>query len=135
MRKTLFTILFSLLIAGIMVSHAQTNHTQDTATQQQDSTINVIGWFSKNDTVDYWISESQWKFNGIDTIKTAGLKTKVRLLVTDSTSTGYKMTYTFIDFIGDTIPNSPLNDFQNRIAEKLGKKIAGTSIRFETDEY
>ena len=67
-----------------------------------DSLINVIGYFCKNDTVEYWISKSNWKFADGDTIKLSAASTKVRLVVNDSTSTGYKMAYTLLDCVLDT---------------------------------
>lgn len=120
-----------------MISQAQTSAAPQEVVvgTNPDSIINVIGYFCKNDTIDYWISETAWKFNNGDTIKTAGVSTKVRIVVTDSTSTGYKMTYTFLDCVGDTAVDKGLGAFQNKIVEKLGKKVVGTTIEFETDEF
>lgn len=134
MRNILFLFICSLLIAEGMVSHARTNRPQSRMASQ-DSTVNVIGWFSARDTLEYWISQGNWRINGKDTIKTAGISTKVRLVVTDSTTDGYKMDYTFLDFRADSIGNSSLGNFQYGITEKLGKKIVGTTVQFETDEY
>lgn len=101
----------------------------------QDSTVAVIAWFNKQDTVSYWINEGVWKINGSDTIKNTGVSTKVMLTVTDSTPDGYAMEYQFIDFVGDKLADLELGTFQNRIVEKLGDKIRGTKIKFHTDEY
>ena len=67
-----------ILISGFMISHAQTSATPQEVVvgTNPDSMINVIGYFCKNDTIDYWISETEWKFNNGDTIKTAGVSTK-----------------------------------------------------------
>ncbi len=137
MKKILFAVIGLLLISGFMISHAQTPATPQEVCvgTNLDSLINVIGYYCKNDTIDYWISETEWKFNDGDTVKTAGVSTKVRIVVTDSTSTGYKMTYTFLDCVGDTAVDRGLGAFQNKIVEKLGKKVVGTTIEFETDEF
>lgn len=34
----------------------------------QDSTIDIIGWFNENDTLTYWIHESSWRIDGVDTV-------------------------------------------------------------------
>lgn len=120
-----------------MISQAQTSAAPQEVVvgTNPDSIINVIGYFCKNDSIDYWISETEWKVNNGDTIKTAGVSSKVRIVVTDSTSTGYKMKYTFLDCVGDTAVDKGLGAFQNKIVEKLGKKVVGTTIEFETDEF
>lgn len=137
MKKFLYAIIGLILISGFMISQAQTSAAPQEVVvgTNPDSIINVIGYFCKNDTIDYWISETEWKFNDGDTIKTAGVSSKVRIVVTDSTSTGYKMAYTFLDCVGDTAVDKGLGAFQNKIVEKLGKKVVGTTIEFETDEF
>lgn len=135
MRYILPALLCLLLTAGAVASYAQTDPQLQNDVAPEDSTLNVIGYFSKGDTLIYWINESDWRLTPSDTVKAAGVSTKVRLNVVDSTPQGYKMEYTFLEFRGDSIANSSLGSFQNTIAEKLGRKIVGTTIRFETDEY
>ena len=107
------------------------------ATDSQDSTINVIAWFNKHDTVTYHVNESTWRLNGTDTVCTASYSMIARINVVDSTANGYKMDYTFLDFPIDTLPDSAsaIDRFQNQITDKLAKKIVGTTVHFETDEY
>lgn len=121
-------------MAGGIFSHAQSAVAQDNA-EKQDSTVDVIGWFLKNDTVDYWIQEGSWKVTGNDTVFTAGVSTKVRIAVTDSTSNGYKMDYTFLKFVPDTLAKSGAGRFMNKLVENLDNKIVGTTVHFDTDEY
>lgn len=135
MRNIMFLFICSLLIAGGMASNAQINPQQDNEAAIQNSPINVIGYFSKNDTLIYWINQSRWELSPSDTIKTAGISTKIRLTVVDSTSTGYKMDYTVLESRCDSTADSNLNNFQNKIAENISKKLVGTTINFETDEY
>lgn len=138
MKKSTPFILIALMIASCMISQARpsaSDTVEDEDAVAGDSTVSVIGWFSKRDTLDYWIYQGEWKVNGQDTIRTMGINTKVRIVVTDSTSNGYNMDYTFLEVRGDTIENAPMSNFQNVIVEKLGQKIVGTTIQFETDEY
>lgn len=134
MKKLVLIFVCMLSLAGSLYSRAKVPQSQDDAAKR-DSTVDVIGWFEKNDTLDYWIQESEWKVNGKDTIKSAAVSSKVRIVVTDSTSKGYKMDYTFLDFRGDSLVESAMGKLQNHIVEKFGKKIIGTTVHFETDEY
>lgn len=103
----------------------------------QDSTINIIAWFNKHDTVTYRVKEYSWKLTGIDTVLTASYSMIARINVVDSTAKGYKMDYTFLDFPTATLPDSAsaIEKFQNQITDKLARKIVGTTVHFETDEY
>ena len=103
--------------------------------EDADSTVAVIAWFDKRDTMTYWINESSWSVKDGDTTKTSGVSTKVMLTVTDSTKKGYRIEYKFLEFQNDTVADSMLGDFQNRLVERLSDKIVGTSILFRTDEY
>lgn len=134
MKKLLVIILFAVLMADAVIPCSGAVQQNDNVAPQ-DTTLDVIGWFCKRDTVTYWIQESDWKLNNGDTIQTAGVSTKVMVTVADSTETGYKMDYTFLDVRGDSLADSELGDFQNKIVTLLGKKIIGTTISFETNEY
>ena len=72
-------------------------------TAGEDSVVNVVAYFCKGDTCEYWIYENEWKVNGKDTVKTLDVSTQVRLVVNDSTSKGYKMSYTFLDVKADSV--------------------------------
>lgn len=133
MRKILFLFIGVLLLSGNIAATAQTAQNPDMSVAQ-DSTVDIIGWFAKHDKLEYCIEQSSWRFNGQDTTLISALSTNIRIVVTDSTATGYKMDYTFLDVQADTTTTSPLSKFQNILAEKLGKKIVGTTIQFETDE-
>ena len=113
---------------GERMSYSQTR-------EESDSTVAVIAWFDKRDTMVYWINEGSWTVKDGDTTKISGVSTKVMLTVTDSTKKGYGIEYKFLEFRNDSLENSPLGDFQNRLVARLSDKIAGTTIRFRTDEY
>lgn len=135
MKKVVF-LFIALLLSGcfITVYSGENNNAQDNDSDQ-DSVVNVIGWFVNHDTVDYWIEQTRARITPDDTVKTAHTSAKVRLTVVDSTATGYKMDYTFMDFRVEQIEGSKLSGFQAMVAEKLGKKLCGTKVQFETDEY
>lgn len=128
-----------ILLAGALATNAQDYTQQEEvevaeAIEAQDSAIDVIGYFSKGDTLDYWIYQTSWKVSPTDSVLTAGVNTKVRLVVTDSTSTGYKMDYTFLEVKNEESANDGMGRLMNALVDRLGKKIVDTTIKFQTDE-
>lgn len=109
--------------------------TLEVDTAGEDSVVNVVAYFCKGDTCEYRIYENEWKVNGKDTVKTLGVSTQVRLVVNDSTSKGYKMSYTFLDVKTDSVGDNFRDKMMAMIAERTAKSVIGTTINFETDEY
>ena len=103
--------------------------TLEVDTAGEDSVVNVVAYFCKGDTCEYWIYENEWKVDGKDTVKTLGVSTQVRLVVNDSTSKGYKMSYTFLDVKADSVGVMAM------LTERTAKSVIDTTINFETDEY
>lgn len=141
MKKILSALTVCLLTCGLFASKAQSFPSRDgddaaVSDSASDSTsVDVIAYFEKGDTCDYWITESKWDIIGTDTTQTAGITTLVRLVVTDSTSAGYKMTYTFMDMQTDTTVGGIQNAMVGRITDLVRNMVVGTSVEFETDEF
>ena len=110
------------------------NQAKAATTEEEDSALPIVAWFNERDTMTYWISESNWKFEGTDTVKTLGANTKVMITVTDSTKEGYQMEYKFLKFSTDTDAESKMQDFMQETIQRLQDEIVGTTIRFRTDE-
>lgn len=123
-----------LLVACAMAANAA-NSAATEAEAAQDSTVDVIGWYSKNDTLDYWIVQSVWRFDGDDTTAANSMMEKVRIVVTDSTSEGYKMDYTILDILCDSVNGQPYMEFLKNLTDSVAKRIVGTTVSFETDEF
>ena len=109
--------------------------TLEVDTAGEDSVVNVVAYFCKGDTCEYWIYENEWKVNGKDTVKTLGVSTQVRLVVNDSTSKGYKMSYTFLDVKADSVGDNFQDKMMAMVVERTAKSVIGTTVNFETDEY
>ena len=77
--------LFTLPIAAQVVSAQQ---------ESQDSLINVIAYFCKNDTLSYLYEDYEAKVENNDTIVDHYIKSEIQLVVVDSTSKGYVIEYT-----------------------------------------
>lgn len=139
--KKLMTMLMTCFIAtGLLASKAQTYPSHGTQGENEidfpeDSMVNVVGYFCKGDTCDYWIAGTQDKINGTDTANVLNTALKVRIVVNDSTAKGFKMSYTFTDIRKDTTNTTFANRFLNQVVDKIEKFIIGTTIWFETDEY
>ena len=138
MKKILSALTVCLLACGLFSTKAQSTASRDgdDVVSGSDSTaVDVIAYFAKGDTCDYWMTDSKWDIIGTDTTQTAGITTLVRLVVTDSTSAGYKMTYTFMDMQVDTTVGGVQNLLLDRITGIVRDKVVGTSVEFETDEF
>ncbi len=134
------------MISGLLVSlmsfaparhHHCLSEVQDSSevTVQDDSILPVIAWFSKRDTMTYWIHDGQWEVKGKDTVMTLGAAAKVMLTVTDSTKKGYDMEYTFLEFVSDGQIKSEAQNLVGQAMDILNDATVGTTIRFRTDQY
>lgn len=123
------------MLAISAFTHADSTTTPNPELTEQDSTISVIGWFFNNDSVTYRIMQSEWRINGTDTTRVAGVIITSQFVVTDSTADSYKIKYTILDITGDSVLESPIANFQNKITLKLSKKLIGSTVSFETNEY
>ena len=103
--------------------------------QEADSVVDVIAWFDKNESMTYWIHESEWRFSGGDTTHILGAATKVMITVTDSTKNSYDMEYRFLETKLDLEADSPVQQEMKRLIGQVQEKLAGTTIRFRTDEF
>lgn len=136
MKKLIILPLFLLALTLGMTAYGEISSSKENF-ETQDSTANIIAWFNKHDTVTYWINESEWKVTDSDTVKTASVAMKVRVNVVDSTEEGYKMEYSILEIPTDFNPETTtgLEVIQNLIVARFARKIVGTKIYFETDEY
>lgn len=133
MRHLLIASLFILFLAGSSISQNYPTGNEPTLAEP-DSTVDIVGYFAKNDTLVYWIDQTRWQLTPTDTIKIAGVSTKVRLTVADSTETGYKIDYTFLEVQPDSITNSDVASLLTQLTANIAKQTVGTTITFETDE-
>lgn len=127
-------ICITTLVCCITIHADSATTTNQESTEQEDSTLSVIGWFYKNDSVIYEIKQCDWRIKGTDTTRTTGIIMDSQFVVTDSTSTGYKIKYTILDIDCDTLLKSPLSSLLSKINLRISKKLIGTTIEFETNE-
>lgn len=98
--------------------------------EEPEDEIAVVGYFCKNDTMTYTRTTSKYKIMNEDTTMTNFLQEEFMIVVTDSTSKGYKM---------KLIPlsvnyNNADADEDKFMIETLNKAIGKIVCEFSTDE-
>ena len=96
MKRVLLTFILNLCLASV----AMTAWSQNLAMKQEkaDDAIAVVGYFSKNDTMTYRQMHYKYIIQGNDTTVSEDYREEFMIVVTDSTSEGYKMKYIPLSF-------------------------------------
>ena len=93
----------------------------------------VIAWFSTNDTLVYWLHETERQFADRDTVLALGFHTKVMMSVADSTEDGYRMQMRFVDFRVDTPSDRRLKTVVGMLSRRMLRALPVLSVDFVTD--
>ena len=91
--------------------------------------IAVVGYFSKNDTMTYRQTHNKYKIQGNDTTVSESYEEEFMIVVTDSTSDGYKMKYIPLSFTlhdADTVTSLMTN--------AMSQLMQSVVCEFTTDE-
>ena len=127
MKHFFSSLLLSLI--GFSMSYAQA---QNLAQVQEDSTINVVAYFCKNDTMEYRMEELQQKICGNDTTQNYYISEDFRIIVRDSTSNGYKLEYSSL---GNREMEGNRVDILNKtVLEKVAELSDRQHVIFTVDE-
>lgn len=125
--------LFSLLTSGNVTA-------ADIADGPSPDSIYVIANFSKNDTLEYVYTSEETKIKGADTTTVTIEERKFRLVVLDSTATGYRIQYTELETksslsegIGN-VDNDPKQMMLKHINDIIHKNDTKIPITFTTNE-
>ena len=89
MKRTLLSFMVTMCLASV----AMTAWPQNLVLEQEEpeDEIAVVGYFCKNDTMTYTRTTSKLKIIQDDTTMTNYFQEEFMIVVTDSTSKGYKM--------------------------------------------
>ena len=131
MKKTL---LLSILCLSCV---AMTAWSQNLNQEDPEDVINVVGYFCKNDTMTYRQMHYKNKIQGNDTTVSESYVEKFMIVVTDSTSEGYKMKYIPQSFTlrDTTIPDTGTATSQMSInAIALRHLMQSVVCEFTTDD-
>lgn len=122
--RIVLSIVMALLSLPLM---AQTNLLEE----KQDSVINIIAYFCKNDTMTYTANEIEYKVEKGDTTIIYDIETDYQLIVRDSTENGYTIELTTTDLrIGEVEDSIHLAMY-----EGLWELSKGMRCIFTTDEF
>ena len=125
MKKLILSLLFGILA---LPSVAQLMTAQQ---ENKDSTINVIAFFCKNDTLSYQFQELKAKVKDNDTIVEHQILSTFQLIVRDSTATSYEIECipleTKVNFGKDTL--------MTNIMQSLLEAMGDINTIITTDEY
>ena len=127
MKKIVFMTM--ILMLSYMTSYAQVQHL---AQMEEDSIINVVAYFCKNDTMDYRVHELEQKIQGNDTTLLRYISEDFRLIVRDSTSSGYKMEYYSLG--NRELEGEQIDFFNKTVLEKMGELSDKVHVIFTIDE-
>lgn len=92
----------------------------------QDSTVQVIGYWSKQDTQSYAISYEKIKIKHKDTITRELINYEVDITILDSTANSYTMEWFYKNYRIDT---------QNELVKKLTSIANDMAVIIKTDEF
>ena len=96
----------------------------------QDSVLNVIAYFCKNDTMCYQYQDYEAKVENNDTIVNHYIKSDIQLVVVDSTSKGYLIEY---NTLNSTVEYN--DSLLTRVMQSIMEKMGDVKVLFSTDEY
>ncbi len=100
--------------------------------EEADDAIAVVGYFCKNDTMTYRQVYNKYKIQGNDTTVSESYEEKFMIVVTDSTSDGYKMKYVPVSFtLHDTDTDTDTDDIMTNAMSQLTQSVV---CEFTTDE-
>lgn len=127
--KRILTIMLAL-ISYTLSTQAQAVNLQE---EQEDSVINVIGYFCKGDTMKYTYTDAVYKITQKDTITSSYYTRDCMIVVTDSTSKGYKLEMT--PFEVEVADDSTANTLETKMNVAILKGFTNIKIKFHTDEF
>ena len=127
--KRILTFLLAL------ISYTLTIQAQITSLQEnkEDSVINVIAYFCKGDTMKYTYTDAVYKITQKDTITSSYYTRDCMIVVTDSTSKGYKMEFTPLDI--KLANDSSAESKRTKMNVAILQGFKNVKIKFHTDEF
>ena len=100
--------------------------------EETDDAIAVVGYFCKNDTMTYTRTTSKYKIVEGDTTMTNSFQEEFMIVVTDSTSKGYKMKLIPLDVHFNGADDD--EDEDNFLLKSLNQALGKIVCEFTTDE-
>ena len=130
-KELLYVVACVLILMPLSVSHvaAQGNETRDEGELSEDSVVNIIAYFSKNDTLTYVYDYQEMSVVNGDTVSVRKLSRDISIVVTDSTENGYMLELISTDIHADK------NIKKSFFEKKFFESIKGEKVIVKLDEY
>ena len=112
-----------LLVFGIIILISSNLFSQISI---KDSTVQVIGYWSKYDKQSYDVTYEKYKLKNKDTISRELMKYEVDVKIIDSTANSYSIEWFYKNYSIDT---------ENELVRKLTSIADDISVKIKTDEY
>lgn len=121
----------TICLLACLIGVAMTAWSQNLVLEQEeaDDAIAVVGFFCKNDTMTYRQTHNKFKIEGNDTTVSESYEEEFMIVVTDSTSNGYKMKY-----IPLSITLHDADTVTSLIANATSQLMQSIVCEFTTDE-
>ena len=117
------TIMKKLLVFGIIILISSNLFSQISI---KDSTVQVIGYWSKYDKQSYDVTYEKYKVKNKDTISRELMKYEVDVKIIDSTANSYSIEWFYKNYSINT---------ENELVRKLTSIADDISVKIKTDEY
>lgn len=116
-------LLFNLTVPAQMTTAVESS---------EDSTVNIVAYFCKNDTMIYRMTDIDTKIEGADTTETKRIVTDYQIVVKDSMADGYLLELQMLDM---HIDNSDSSHVKNQdIAMAAWNATKDLKVLFKTNE-
>ncbi len=128
MKRVLLSFILNMCLANLAVTAWSQNLVLEQG--EADDAIAVVGYFCKNDTMTYRQTHNKYKIEGNDTTVSQSYEEEFMIVVTDSTSEGYKMKCIPLSFTlhdADTVTSL--------IANATSHLMQSAVCEFTTDEF
>ena len=127
MKRLILTLILNLCLAGVTMTVWSQNLVL--GQEEADDAIAVVGYFCKNDTMTYRLTHNKYKIQENDTTVSESYVEEFMIVVTDSTSDGYKMKYIPLSFtLQDT------DTATNIMTNAMSQLMLSVVCEFTTDE-
>lgn len=97
--------------------------------EEAEDVIDVVGYFCKNDSMTFRLIQQEYEIKGCDTTISESCEKEFLIVVTDSTSKGYKMKYVPLSF--KTLDD---NTDDGIMTSAINKLMMSEECNFTTDE-
>ena len=122
-------MLVALLLAPLQAVFAQEDVVVQDLEAYLDSTVSIVAWFYKTDTLVYDSYSLEGHIEGNDTITDSSVRTRFEVCVADSTKKGYRLAFKTQEY-----EPSDTTSFRGKTLQLMGQSNQGAKMIVQTNE-